>query len=193
MPHFDAVAFQDKEGGVAVVVMNVCDNPIDFTLVDKVAKHGVRDLTIPPHGIHTYRWKPNGAVKLDAVEAVPEGITTIQELHASDGAKPPKNNPTNSNTAEYGMFPGFADDDKDGKKYFAQNLAAHENSVQASSGSGLVSFLMYTACAAIIGDAWSLRHRLLGRERLMMSGDEGDWEDAQESSDMPPSSSLTVR
>ena len=193
MPHFDAVAFQDKEGGVAVVVMNVGDHPIDFTLVDKVAKHGVRDLTIPPHGIHTYRWKPNGAVKLDAVEAVPEGITTIQELHASDGAKPPKNNPTNSNTAEYGMFPGFADDDKDGKKYFAQNLAAHENTVQASSGSGLVSFLLYTACAAIIGAAWSLRHRLLGRERLMMSGDEGDWEDAQESSDYAAFLSPTVR
>ena len=91
------------------------------------------------------------------------------------------------------MFPGFADDDKDGKKYFAQNLAAHESTVQASSGSGPVSFLLYTACAAIIGAAWSLRHRLLGRERLMMSGDEGDWEDAQESSDYAAFLSPTVR
>lgn len=65
-PHFDAVAFQSPDGSVALVAMNVGDNPQQFTIVDKQAKAGMRELVIPPHAIQTYRWHSPSAAKASA-------------------------------------------------------------------------------------------------------------------------------
>jgi len=59
MPHFDAVAFQAPSGDVALVAMNTGDKDVEFTLVDKQSKTGVRAIVLPPHAIHTYRWNPS--------------------------------------------------------------------------------------------------------------------------------------
>ena len=44
MPHFDAVAFQAPSGDVALVAMNTGDKDVEFTLVDKQSKTGVRSI-----------------------------------------------------------------------------------------------------------------------------------------------------
>ena len=61
VPHFDAVAFQTPDGHNTLIAINVGDVPVEFNLVDKQARAGVRRLTIPAHAIHTYRWRPSSA------------------------------------------------------------------------------------------------------------------------------------
>ena len=72
MPRFDAVAFQTPAGETALVAMNIGDEPIEFSLVDKAAKAGVTHLTIPPHAIHTYTWRSSTVVQSAVVQ---EAIT----------------------------------------------------------------------------------------------------------------------
>ena len=59
VPHFDAVAFQTPEGYNTLIAINIGDVPVDFNLADKASQTGISHLTIPPHAIHTYRWKPS--------------------------------------------------------------------------------------------------------------------------------------
>jgi hypothetical protein len=61
LPHFDAVAFELPDKSVSLVLMNIGDQPVEFSLVDKASRMGVRRLTIPSHAIHTYRWKSPSA------------------------------------------------------------------------------------------------------------------------------------
>jgi glucosylceramidase len=69
VPHFGAVAFEQPDKTIALVTMNIGDSPIQFTLVDKQARSGVKHLTLPSHAIHTYRWKPGKSPTLAAVTA----------------------------------------------------------------------------------------------------------------------------
>ena len=62
LPHFDAVAFETPEGSISLVALNIGDNAIDFTLVDKASKNGLRQISIPSHAIQTYRWTPDATL-----------------------------------------------------------------------------------------------------------------------------------
>ena len=83
LPHFDAVAFEQPSGDVTVIVMNIGDRDIEFSLVDKQEQAGVRHLSIPSHGIHTYRYKPEGG----GVETLATtSLSTAAALGLSRGA-----------------------------------------------------------------------------------------------------------
>ena len=58
VPHFDAVAFEQPDKSISLVMINIGDSAIQFTLVDKDSKAGIKHLTLPSHAIHTYRWMP---------------------------------------------------------------------------------------------------------------------------------------
>ena len=69
-PHFSAVAFKTPEEVISLVVMNVGDHAVDFTLVDQAAKTGIRRLSMPPHAVHTYRWSPGTSPAFIGAEQV---------------------------------------------------------------------------------------------------------------------------
>ena len=58
---FDAVAFQAPDGSISLVALNTGEKPIEFALHDAQAGIGVPSITLPPHAIHSYRWKPDAA------------------------------------------------------------------------------------------------------------------------------------
>ena len=92
LPHFDAVAFEQPDGSVSLVVLNTNDQAIPLTVYDQEAEMAVEH-TVPAHAIHTYRYSPPKAVKslrLDdaaaAATAVPSASTISLSAAPSSAA-----------------------------------------------------------------------------------------------------------
>ena len=82
VPHFDAVAFETPDKNVSLITINIGDQPIEFSLVDKAANAGVQTLTIPSHAIHTYRWSPKAGGHASTTSASTIQMVAGQQLPA---------------------------------------------------------------------------------------------------------------
>jgi len=74
LPHFDAVAFEQPDGSVSLVVMNTNDDEMPITVYDEVADLSVEH-TVPAHAIHTYRYAPTSAQV--AIKAVADDVPIV--------------------------------------------------------------------------------------------------------------------
>mmetsp|Transcript_20692 Transcript_20692/g.45414 ORF Transcript_20692/g.45414 Transcript_20692/m.45414 type:complete len:714 (-) Transcript_20692:200-2341(-) len=60
-PHFDAVAFETPKGEISMVVLNIGDNAVDFTIYDNSSQTGSKDVKLPGHSIATFMWPSKAA------------------------------------------------------------------------------------------------------------------------------------
>ena len=83
LPHFDAVAFEQLDGSVSVVVMNTNDEERPMTIYDEEAGLAVEHF-IPAHAITTYRYAPPKAKAAHAkATAVVEATTAATDPAAT--------------------------------------------------------------------------------------------------------------
>ena len=88
LPHFDAVAFADKDGDVSVTVMNTNDDAIELTLHDEAAGLSV-ETSVGAHAIQTYRWNANkDAHKKGAATTALAAAAAVPQAAAPQAAAP---------------------------------------------------------------------------------------------------------
>lgn len=76
LPHFDAVAFEQPDGQISLIAMNMGDVTVDFSIVDSASSAGLDGLTLTPHSIHSYRWKPK---KTEPTPSLASVLTTASQ------------------------------------------------------------------------------------------------------------------